>query len=80
MRPARADKSGMPEKPAAATADPGERLPAVAAFLVAASGVSALGIGAAFWALLAGLAVRTVLRPRDPRAAEKPRSGRHARV
>ncbi len=65
---------------AAATADPGERLPAVAAFLVAASGVSALGIGAAFWALLAGLAVRTVLRPRDPRAAEKPRSGRHARV
>ncbi|WP_420120284.1 benzoate/H(+) symporter BenE family transporter [Nakamurella sp.] len=49
---------------AAATADPAERLPAVAAFLVAAGGVSMLGIGAAFWALLAGLALRLVLRPR----------------
>jgi benzoate membrane transport protein len=31
-------------------------------FLVAASGVSVLGIGAAFWALLAGLALRPLLR------------------
>jgi benzoate membrane transport protein len=34
------------------------------AFLVAAGGVSVLGIGAAFWALLAGLVLRLVLRPR----------------
>jgi benzoate membrane transport protein len=33
------------------------RLPAMVAFLVAASGVSAYGIGSAFWALLAGLIV-----------------------
>ena len=49
---------------AAATTDPAERLPAVVAFLVAAGGVSILGIGAAFWALLAGLVMRLVLRPR----------------
>lgn len=41
--------------------DPGERLPAVVTFLVAASGVAVLGISAAFWALVAGLLVRTVL-------------------
>ncbi|MRH88902.1 benzoate/H(+) symporter BenE family transporter [Nocardia sp. SYP-A9097] len=33
-------------------------------FLVAASGVTLLGIGAAFWALVAGLLVRWMLRPR----------------
>ena len=33
------------------------RLPAMVSFLVAASGVSAFGIGSAFWALLAGLIV-----------------------
>lgn len=41
--------------------DPGERLPAVVTFLVAASGISVLGVSAAFWALVAGLVVRTVL-------------------
>ncbi|MFJ6654016.1 benzoate/H(+) symporter BenE family transporter [Microbacterium sp. NPDC091313] len=41
--------------------DPGERLPAVVTFLVAASGVAIAGVSAAFWALLAGLVVRTVL-------------------
>ena len=41
--------------------DPGERLPAVVTFLVAASGIAILGVSAAFWALLAGLLVRTVL-------------------
>ncbi|MDO9379778.1 MAG: benzoate/H(+) symporter BenE family transporter, partial [Nocardioidaceae bacterium] len=35
-------------------------------FLVAASGFSVLGVGAAFWALLAGLLVRAVL-PRPTR-------------
>jgi benzoate membrane transport protein len=50
--------------------DPGERLPAVVTFLVAASGISVLGVSAAFWALVAGLLVRTVLhagrRPPSP--------------
>lgn len=41
--------------------DPGERMPAVITFLVAASGVALLGISAAFWALIAGLVVRGVL-------------------
>lgn len=41
--------------------DPGERLPAVVTFLVAASGVSIAGVSAAFWALVAGLVVRLVL-------------------
>ncbi|MGX1583625.1 benzoate/H(+) symporter BenE family transporter [Microbacterium sp. NPDC055502] len=41
--------------------DPGERLPAVVTFLVAASGIAVLGVSAAFWALVAGLLVRTVL-------------------
>ncbi|GAA1934705.1 benzoate/H(+) symporter BenE family transporter [Microbacterium aoyamense] len=49
--------------------DPGERMPAVVTFLVAASGVAILGVSAAFWALVAGLVVRTVLhlgrRPRS---------------
>jgi benzoate membrane transport protein len=34
---------------------------AVVTFLVAASGVSVFGIGAAFWALAAGLIVRWVV-------------------
>lgn len=41
--------------------DPGERMPAVVTFLVAASGVAVAGVSAAFWALLAGLLVRAVL-------------------
>ena len=41
--------------------DPGERIPAVVTFLVAASGISLLGVSAAFWALVAGLVVRTAL-------------------
>ncbi|MFS0910729.1 benzoate/H(+) symporter BenE family transporter [Microbacterium sp. 179-I 3D2 NHS] len=41
--------------------DPGERIPAVVTFLVAASGISVVGVSAAFWALVAGLAVRAVL-------------------
>ncbi|WP_175988462.1 benzoate/H(+) symporter BenE family transporter [Microbacterium tenebrionis] len=44
-----------------AVADPSERMPAIVAFLIAASGVSFAGISAAFWALVAGLAVRAVL-------------------
>lgn len=39
-----------------------ERIPAVITFLVAAAGFSVLGISSAFWALVAGLLVRAVLR------------------
>ncbi|HEY3406871.1 MAG TPA: benzoate/H(+) symporter BenE family transporter, partial [Propionicimonas sp.] len=39
---------------------------AVVTFLVAASGISVAGIGAAFWALLAGLLVRWVTVRRVP--------------
>lgn len=38
-----------------------ERVPAVVCLVVAASGVAVLGIGTAFWALVAGLVVRRVL-------------------
>jgi benzoate membrane transport protein len=48
--------------------DPGERLPAVVTFLVAASGVSMAGVSAAFWALVAGLVVRLVLHAGRGRA------------
>ena len=41
--------------------DPGERIPAVVTFLVAASGIAVFGVSAAFWALVAGLLVRRVL-------------------
>ncbi|MFN3450233.1 MAG: benzoate/H(+) symporter BenE family transporter, partial [Roseococcus sp.] len=40
------------------------RLPAIATFVVAASGLSVLGIGAAFWGLLAGGALYALLAPR----------------
>ncbi|WP_327143965.1 benzoate/H(+) symporter BenE family transporter [Nocardia sp. NBC_01327] len=43
---------------------PEHRSAAALTFLVAASGVTLLGIGAAFWALVAGLVVRWLLRPR----------------
>ena len=45
-----------------ALADPSEREAAVVTFVVAASGVTVLGVGAAFWALVAGLVVRSVIR------------------
>jgi len=46
-----------------AVADPDLTVPAVVTFVVTASGVAVLGIGAAFWGLLAGLAL-LVLRQR----------------
>ncbi|MDY0909162.1 benzoate/H(+) symporter BenE family transporter [Microbacterium sp. CFBP9034] len=49
--------------------DPGERMPAVVTFLVAASGVAILGVSAAFWALVAGLVVRTMLHAGRRRTA-----------
>lgn len=45
-------------------ADPSEREAAAVTLLVAASGVTVAGIGAAFWALVAGLVVRAVVRER----------------
>ena len=48
---------------AGALQDEDGREAAVVCFVVAASGVSILGVGAAFWALLAGLVLRPLLRP-----------------
>lgn len=47
---------------AGALADEGEREAAAICFLVAASGITVLGIGAAFWALVAGLVLRPLLQ------------------
>jgi benzoate membrane transport protein len=46
----------------AALAEPVEQIPAVVTFATAASGMAIAGVNAAFWALLAGLVVRLVLR------------------
>jgi benzoate membrane transport protein len=60
---------------AALAATEGREAPAIT-FVVAASGLSFLGIGAAFWALVAGLLVRAVLaRPAGP--AERAASAQH---
>ncbi|MGU3293136.1 benzoate/H(+) symporter BenE family transporter [Williamsia sp. M5A3_1d] len=45
------------------------RTAAIATFVVAASGAVFVGVGSAFWALVAGIAVYAVLRPRHPRDA-----------
>ncbi|WP_127142450.1 benzoate/H(+) symporter BenE family transporter [Pelagibacterium montanilacus] len=44
-----------------ATASEGTRLPAIVTFVTAASGVTIMGIGAAFWGLIAGGVVMAVL-------------------
>ncbi|SDE06962.1 benzoate/H(+) symporter BenE family transporter [Nocardioides lianchengensis] len=48
---------------AGALADDDDREAAVVCFVIAASGVTILSVGAAFWALLAGLVLRPLLRP-----------------
>jgi benzoate membrane transport protein len=48
----------------AALADTEDRIAPAVTFLMAASGLAFAGIGSAFWALIAGLAVRWVLQPR----------------
>ena len=48
----------------AVLADPAVREPAAMAIVVAASGITIAGIGAAFWALLAGLVLHAVLTRR----------------
>ena len=45
-----------------AFADPTDRIPAVVAFATSASAISIAGVSAAFWAIVAGLLVRFVLR------------------
>jgi benzoate membrane transport protein len=50
----------------ALSATEGREAPAIT-FVVAASGLTFFGIGAAFWALAAGLLVRAVI-PREPKA------------
>lgn len=50
----------------AGLADEEERLPAILTFVTTASGLSILGIGAAFWGLLAGIGLRLLLRLRHP--------------
>lgn len=52
----------------AALAEPRDRIAPAVTFLMAASGLAFAGIGSAFWALLAGLAVRTLLVPRSARS------------
>jgi benzoate membrane transport protein len=41
------------------------RVAATVTFLVSASGIAVFGIGAAFWAVVAGLVVRWMLTRRD---------------
>lgn len=50
----------------AATSDSDGREAAVVTFVIAASGVGFLGVGAAFWALVGGLVVHAALRLRRP--------------
>jgi benzoate membrane transport protein len=60
----------------AAIAGASDRIAAVVTFAVAASGITALGIGAAFWALLAGLVIRaTTSRPNDSYVTTPPAAG-----
>ena len=47
---------------AAAVRDETEREPALLTFLVTASGLSLLGVGSAFWGLVAGVLARLLLR------------------
>ncbi|MFC3298399.1 Inner membrane protein ydcO [Arthrobacter agilis] len=51
----------------ASFSDPGGRMSGAVTFLLAASGLSILGIGGAFWALVGGLLVRSALERRPAR-------------
>lgn len=53
-------------------ADPVTRSPAVITLLVAAAGVTFLGVGSAFWALIAGLVVHLLLRRTHPGTPSAP--------
>ena len=47
-----------------ALGDEQQRLPAILTFVTAASGITILGIGAAFWALIGGIGLLLLLRQR----------------
>lgn len=51
---------------AAALSDERMRLPAILTFVTTASGVTVIGIGAAFWGLVAGLVLMFILRANGP--------------
>jgi benzoate membrane transport protein len=51
------------------------RIPAIATFLVTASGVSIIGIGSAFWGLLVGAVVMIVTTIGRPRVSSRPDRG-----
>ncbi len=52
---------------ASALSDEEQRLPAILAFVTAASGITLLGVGAAFWGLIAGIAMTLLQRSYRPR-------------
>ncbi len=54
---------------AGALREAGDRIPAVMTMLLAASGVTVLGVGSAFWALVVGLGARWVLGSRSAAGA-----------
>jgi benzoate membrane transport protein len=56
----------------AAVQDETDRVPALMTFLVTASGLTVLGVGAAFWGLVAGLAVHLIYARRSRAAAAQP--------
>jgi benzoate membrane transport protein len=56
----------------AAVADPDQREAAIITLVVTASGIAPLGIGAAFWGLLAGLSFRALYRRPTPTSAPAP--------
>lgn len=58
-----------------ALADPESRLGALTTFLVTASGIGFAGVGAAFWGLVGGLAVRLLVEAPHQRAGAKARAG-----
>ena len=62
----------------AALGDERSRTSSVVTFLVAASGVQVLGVGAAFWALVLGIAIRTTLEDHRPRDDEEAAGGAQA--
>ncbi|KQR99956.1 benzoate transporter [Williamsia sp. Leaf354] len=55
-----------------AKAATGARTAAIATFVVAASGTTFAGIGSAFWALVIGIGIHLLLRPRRPRGITAP--------
>ncbi|MDP9796908.1 benzoate membrane transport protein [Catenuloplanes nepalensis] len=61
----------------AAVADPSGRESAVVTFVVTASGVSFLGIGSAFWGLIAGTLLLLLLRTRRPLSAQSATTSPH---